>query len=151
MATREEIQKEMQAIFDEYGYISPTLVLKAARNKESALHSKFEWDKDKAAFQYQLGQARRLIKIIEITYEGVQDKMVHIPIILSDGGTKEGKYKPIRAIVSQPDEYELALGEAIRFLKGANDAVELLRKCKRKRSYTRASKHIKSAVEELQT
>jgi hypothetical protein len=43
------------------GMYSPKEVVEAAKPKNSPIHRYFEWDKDKAAYLYNLQQARRLI------------------------------------------------------------------------------------------
>lgn len=43
------------------GLLHPEMVLEAARDTESPLHSRFEWNDAKAAEGYRLGQARTLI------------------------------------------------------------------------------------------
>ena len=50
--------------------LTPDNVISAAYPEDSALHPLFEWDDDKAAFEYRRSQARKVIASIEITYEG---------------------------------------------------------------------------------
>lgn len=48
------------------GRITPDVVLDAARDPASALHDQFEWDDSVAAHKHRLGQARQLIRNVEV-------------------------------------------------------------------------------------
>lgn len=51
------------------GRLTPAEVVDAARNPKSPLHAYFEWDNDRAADAYRLGQARQLIRSVKITID----------------------------------------------------------------------------------
>lgn len=46
------LRDSLQAIYDKNGRLTPQLVVNAAKNPKSALHSRFEWDDTKAAARY---------------------------------------------------------------------------------------------------
>jgi len=46
------------------GVLRATDVVEHARNPETALHDRFEWDDTKAAWQHRLWQARELIRVV---------------------------------------------------------------------------------------
>lgn len=48
------------------GRLTPLAVVDDARRPDSPLHEFFEWDSDKAALQYQLDQARTLIRAVKV-------------------------------------------------------------------------------------
>ena len=50
------------------GALRPADVLDAAKDKTSPVHSYFEWDDTKAAEQWRLEQARKLIREVEVTW-----------------------------------------------------------------------------------
>lgn len=56
------------------GKITPKIVLKEAKEKNSPLHDFFEWDNTKASDNWRLHQARHLIGAIEvvISYDGTE-------------------------------------------------------------------------------
>ena len=58
-----EVQNELVALYETHGALNPEDVISAARNKNSALHDRFQWDDSAAAHQYRLEQARRLIRV----------------------------------------------------------------------------------------
>ena len=48
----------LETIRDRFGEVTPELVLKEARHKDSVIHSDFQWDDEKAATLYRLDTAR---------------------------------------------------------------------------------------------
>ena len=59
--------KELQRIRDKYGSLTPEKIVHESRSKKAVLHNYFEWDDDKAAFNWRLQQARTMINNIEVT------------------------------------------------------------------------------------
>lgn len=117
----------LQALYEENGFLKPSLVLEHAVDKKSALHKHFEWDNSKASHNYRLIQARKLIRKVTITYEEKENRMVHVPAILVVGSTTpgpdEGVYKPIAAVVKVISDFQLAYNEALSKLLSAKQAV----------------------------
>ena len=112
------------------GEISASALVEAARPKNSAAHDGFEWDDQKAGGEYRLSQARQWLRIIRITVDGGEDRLVHIPQVTIEGGSssaREGSYKPLSVVVGRQDEFVLAMDEALSRLGGARDAVVELR------------------------
>jgi hypothetical protein len=68
-----QVEKELQALADEAGELTPDLVLEAARDETSPLHSHFEWDDSEAAEKWRQEQARRLIRSVRIVYREATD------------------------------------------------------------------------------
>jgi hypothetical protein len=66
MATMEEIEEELQALYQRHGRLDPYDVVEAAQDPASPLHSRFTWDDDAAAMQWRLEQARALIRTVTI-------------------------------------------------------------------------------------
>lgn len=59
--------KELERIKKVYGVITPEVIVRESKNKDSVLHNYFEWDNDKAAENYRIQQARNLINNITVT------------------------------------------------------------------------------------
>jgi hypothetical protein len=57
---------ELQRLQKKHGELTPEVIVKEAFNKRSPLHPIFEWDNDKAAYNYRLQQARVLLNNIEV-------------------------------------------------------------------------------------
>lgn len=62
------VEEQLLAIRARAGYLTPALVVEEARDPESPLHGRFEWDDGEAAEQYRQIQARRLIRLVRVTY-----------------------------------------------------------------------------------
>jgi len=104
------------------GVLTPSGIIKEAKNPKSPLHSLFEWNNNRAAQLYRLTQARSVIRRANINIEKPENKFVHIPNVKKG----EGEYKSIKAVVKNIDEYDLALSEALKHLRAAKRAVDLL-------------------------
>lgn len=57
---------ELKQIADEYGEITPALIVEASKKKKSSLHGYFEWDNEKAADNWRFQQARYMINCIQV-------------------------------------------------------------------------------------
>lgn len=80
----------------------------AKRHPTSALHRQFEWNNSKAATEYRLWQARRLIQI-NVTMDGGGPQLVSLSLDRINGGG----YRDIRDVMSNKDLREMALAEAL--------------------------------------
>lgn len=116
MATKEQRIQALSAINKRDGCITASRVVEEARPKSSPIHDEFEWDVNKAAYEYNLSQARRLIKVTPIKVDGsvAMQRVVHVPPVQIDGPTaatnrREGVYKTIASVVKSESEYERAL------------------------------------------
>ena len=58
---------ELRRIENIYGSLTPELILRESTRKKAVLHPIFEWNTDKAAYNYNLQQARIILNNIEIT------------------------------------------------------------------------------------
>lgn len=125
---KESVENEIQRIYDENGNVTPSMVVETARDPSNPLHGEFEWDNDKAAHQYRLWKARKIIREVQVVYLDNKQPLVHVPtIIREDSKSREGEYLPINAIVKQPDKFERAMTEALQKLSAAERAVDALR------------------------
>lgn len=62
------LRDTLQAIYDERGDLTPPLVVEAAADPESPLHSRFDWDDKTAGAKWRLEQAAALIRSVRIVY-----------------------------------------------------------------------------------
>ena len=68
------LRDHLQAIYDQRGYITPALVVEAARPKNSPLHSSvFDKSIKDAAEAYYLDRAHELIQSYKVTYRPATD------------------------------------------------------------------------------
>jgi hypothetical protein len=89
-----KIQQELDAIAEANdGILKADAVVEFAKNEDTALHSRFEWDDTKAGHQWRLAQARNIIRInIELIKSSGDDMPVRMFVNLKsdryngDGG-----------------------------------------------------------------
>lgn len=86
--------REIQSLHG--GSLRPRHVVEYARNPETLLHSKFEWDDSIAGQQYRLWQARQVIRLELIVVDREQGKIRD----LSFNITNNQKEKTTRAFIS---------------------------------------------------
>lgn len=101
-------------------------VVDAARPDDAPLHPAFEWDDSLAGEQFRLIQARNLIRAIQVIRDDQPARSVYayVPAAKGEG---EGEYEQIEVLAQQVDRFTLALADAMKFLRSAQDRVEELR------------------------
>ena len=110
------ISEELLYIAEENdGYCSPANVVEFARNKKTLLHSKFQWDNDKAAEQFRLWQARRIIslELTVIDNKSEEPEEVRMFWSLEEDRTPEKGYRVIKDILSSEELTEKLLRQAL--------------------------------------
>ena len=118
-ATRKQrCEQELRAIQHTHdGILHPKDVVKFARDhKESALHSQFTWNVGKAAEQYWLEQARRVIRVHVTVHEGVADA-IRIFVSMDDDKVNDGGYRLISDVMSESERRAQLLHQALKELK----------------------------------
>lgn len=63
------LRDHLQTIYDEFGKLTPALVVEAARPDNHPLHDRLEWDDGVAGEAYRRYQAHELIQSIRIVHE----------------------------------------------------------------------------------
>lgn len=123
-----QVEMEICRIYEAHGKVTPSLLLNEAASEESPLHKLFDWCDETAAHAYRLIRARTLIRSVRIEVNGVVERLIHVPVVFAnDEASKEGFYKPLSVIISQPSEFERAMTAALAKLAGAEEAVSELR------------------------
>jgi hypothetical protein len=121
----EEIEQEKDPVVealeriakdDKDGIIQPAAVVEAAKDPESPLHDKFEWDDAEAGHQYRLEQARQLIVKTKINVTQPEPEMFNVKIRLSDGSERRGYVTRERA-KADPDLSAQVIDDAIRAIR----------------------------------
>jgi len=110
------------------GFLRPVDVVTAARSESSPLHDWFEWDDGKAAEEFRLEQARRLIRFT-IEKIGPEETNVRAYVSLRSDRDEGDSYRSLREVVTvKPLRDELlrqALTEADAWRKRYETFVEL--------------------------
>lgn len=111
------LQDEMQAVYDEHGYLDPTLVVEVARPKGHPLHERvFDRTRASAAEAYYRDRAHRLIQSVKIVVrEATEDeeerKIRRYHAIPSESGMV---YKSAEDIAADPFARQLLLNSMER-------------------------------------
>jgi len=108
---------ELRAIEERDGILQPKAVVEFARNPETELHSRFEWDNEKAGDSHRLWQARQLISV-QVTYLKSKSDNVESPAFVSlvCDRNAQGGYRSIANVLSDDDLREKMLRDARRDL-----------------------------------
>jgi hypothetical protein len=90
------INEELEQIrMSNKGVLKPQQVVDYARDKDSALHSRFEWNNSKAAAAHRLTQAMKIIRVSVIILHG-QTKPVRAYVsLMADRGESGDGYRAI--------------------------------------------------------
>lgn len=96
-----EVTQAVEALRDAEGYLATETVVEAARDPASPLHGHFEWQDDKAAHFYRLGQARQLIRSLRIPVRIGPTVVTSVAYVPSPRAT--GLYQRLDEIVPRSD------------------------------------------------
>lgn len=94
----------------------------ARKHKTSAIHRHLEWNDGKAADEYRLWQARRLVAIYVVTGDGRPT----VVSLVSDRNSGGG-YRPLADVVARPDWHAEAVNDCLRELERIRDRYEWLK------------------------
>ena len=116
------------------GVLHPEAVVGFARNPKTALHSAFEWNNTKAAEQYRIEQARRLIRVmVEVVPGDSKETTVNAFVALRSERYEEAGYRYMPELMKteagREDVLATALWElaaAARTWVGVEGGVDLL-------------------------
>jgi len=99
------------------GMLDPVDVVEFARDPDTSLHSKFEWDDTKAAEQHRLWQARQIISLeLVVVGEGDEQRTVRAFVSLTQDrrtGDTRG-YRDLLEVLSDEELTRKLLAEAKR-------------------------------------
>jgi len=114
---------ELERIENQYGKITPEIVLQESKNKKSPFYSHFEWDNEKAGNRWRISQAGYLIRSITVSISAAESQdpqrafvcvsKTHLPG--SDHDT--GSYVSLESAMSDKDTRDLLLQKALQEIK----------------------------------
>lgn len=105
LAELEEIAREND------GILRPEAVVEYAKNPETALHTRFQWDNRRAGHEYRLWQARQLIRVSVRMLAG-QNQRVFFSL-RSDRTQAGGGYRPTLHLMSDAEKRQELLANAL--------------------------------------
>lgn len=96
------------------GVIHPQQVVDWAKaNPNSGLHAQFEWDRDKAAMEHWLSQARALLRV-RVRVESVQAQPFRALVSLQSDRSTGGGYRSTMDVLHDPVRRKELLAQALR-------------------------------------
>jgi hypothetical protein len=97
------------------GLLRPMDVVDYARNPNTVLHSKFEWDNTKAAEEYRLWQAREIIVQVKVQMvQGLKQQDYQVYVSLREDRQQDGGgYRYLVDVMKNPSRRAMFLAEAL--------------------------------------
>lgn len=107
------------------GLLRPAAVVEAAKPVDSPLHNAFTWDDTKAAYEYRLLQAQKLIRSFKVTIED-GDKKFDAPVFVNlstdrVGGKDDNPYRLTESLRNDMDLLAIAEKDAMEQLRGVKE------------------------------
>lgn len=122
-----QIKSELAAL-QQGGVIRPVDVLEFARDPETALHACFEWDDDKAAHEFRLEQARKLLRVYVTVEQGKSEPVRAYVSLKSDRQKEGGGYRAITDVLSDDALRNQLLSDALDELRAVQSRYKHLQK-----------------------
>lgn len=112
------IQEELEAIRESNdGLLRAEDVVAFARNEETALHRKFEWDDTKASHLYRLAQARAVIRVNVIIPDATLTPIRAYVSLMGDRMLPGGGYRSLSEVMAHTEQRRQLLKQAMREAK----------------------------------
>lgn len=123
--TRQDILDALQALADTGG-LTPSRLVAAAKSPAHPLHDRFPWDDKKAAHEHRLSIARHIIVSVHIKPAGSRVPIQVYVNVPDPSGKGEGEYVHTEVLVRQPERWQLARDQVIRYLSAASQSLDSL-------------------------
>lgn len=115
MSKKSDVLEELEEIAKKNkGVLRPSDVVEFAKDENTALHSRFEWDDTEAATQYRLWQARQIIRVnITMLPNETDGRPVKVFVsMLKDRYSTDGGYRYLQDVMSDSESREQLLAQA---------------------------------------
>ena len=111
-----DLRSELEAIREQYGKLTPKVVVSEARDPGHPLHSQFEWDDSVAGEKWRVHQARELIRSVRVVYKEADDAGPEesVRVYISLENEAEHVYEPVEEVAQDPFMRQLALNKMQR-------------------------------------
>jgi hypothetical protein len=97
------------------GTLNPEDVIAYAQDKETALHSAFEWDDSEAAHQHRLWQARQIIRVCVTLRSEIDNQPFRTYVSLTEDRGETG-YRLLDDVLTDTEMRQRLLDQALREL-----------------------------------
>lgn len=123
------LRDELMRVRAEHGALTPANVVESAREADSPLHHRFEWDDTIAAEQYRLSQAAEIIRKVKVSYSTADNQRREVRAFLPVRGDEPtaSVYEPTDEVLTDPFTSKLKLQEFEREWKSFKSRYEHLR------------------------
>lgn len=113
MNKQDLIKQELEALAEaNNGLLKPEVVVEFAKNPDTALHNRFEWDDTEAAKQYRLWQARQLIRVIVNILPNENEIKYKMFVSLQEDRRNGGGYRTLVDVMSDEEMRKRLLAQA---------------------------------------
>jgi hypothetical protein len=101
MSQQEKIVRELKALSKQNkGFLTAQHVVEFARDPETALHSRFEWNDNKAAEEYRIWQARQLLRVyVEVINDDLKPARIFVSLKSDRYNRSGGGYRPFITVL----------------------------------------------------
>lgn len=107
------IKQELEALAEaNNGLLMPETVVEFARNPETALHSRFEWDDTEAAKRYRLIQARQVIRVTVSVLPNENESVYRVFASLREDRANGGGYRMMVDVMTDDQMRRRLLAQA---------------------------------------
>lgn len=121
-ADASKVLDELSELGDEY---SLSDVVEKAKDKNSEMHSIFEWDDSVAGEEYRKIQAGRMVRNLVIVRNDETDEKTNVRYFVSTG-KRDSTYTPTRLVIRNQDAYEELLERAYAELRAFKEKYSTL-------------------------
>lgn len=126
---KESIQQELEHINNLFGNLRPETVVEFAKNPETALHGRFNWEDTEAAHKWRLHQARQVLRVYVHMDLPKHEEPVRVRAFVSlpiDRASNGQGYRPIDYVLRNDDLRAQMLASAKRELKSFREKYRTL-------------------------
>lgn len=139
----EGVKTVVEFIVQAKGGITASELVEAAKDESSPAHGAFEWDDAIAGHEHRLSQARKYLRTVSVSYRSAESREVLVCVprraeIVADRSEpdddpcfdergRQGQYRPISAVVADPDALASAERQFISIIASAARALRQLR------------------------
>ena len=134
---------EIEELHQTFGYVTPEVLVEAARDPESAMHAYFDWDDDIAAKKWRKQQSRYILSSIRVVRNGdPKPRVMNVSVKLVEGGRA---YQKTVVAVKDKTLWDQVMEETRNKLRAVQQRLEDLIAVETRVRKTRATK-VRDAV-----
>lgn len=124
-----DCREPIEEIIEKHGYVTPQLMVEAAKDRKNPLHRYFEWDDRQAAQRFRVHQARMILSHVMIEIRpGLETRaFVNVRVDDSDPDAPTSRWQPVEEVMKQPKLKAQLLATALEELESFRHRYQTLR------------------------